>query len=484
MTALPGNVRISPAVAPVNARPGYAAPVSHQPLHVTPLAVPAGVLRTLAARAPDRWPVFLESAAHGPLGRYSLLACQPSATLTRDAEGRVEAQGTALEPGGFLDNLAAWYAREARPDHGREKPLPFTGGWIVYLGYEIAGEVEPSLTLPKARGPFSAFALRVEHLAVHDQATDRIYAVTSNQDLAAHQRLVAELHATAGLMIQEDARPVPVASLSEEAPERHLARVRAAKEHIAAGDIYQANLSRPWRLELRDEDDAARVYAALRSANPAPFAASVRFGGMTILSSSPERLMRISGREVSTRPIAGTRPRLGDAEQQLRDRAELVGHPKERAEHIMLIDLERNDLGRVCEPGSVKVNEYMVTETYAHVHHIVSNVRGILRGDRTPIDALRALFPGGTITGCPKVRCMQLIAELEGEGRGAYTGSLGWLGDDGDADFNILIRTLTMNGRHIELRAGGGIVADSIPERELEETRAKARGLLRAFEAP
>jgi anthranilate synthase component 1 len=224
------------------------------------------------------------------------------------------------------------------------------------------------------------------------------------------------------------------------------------------------------------------VYAALRAANPAPFAASVRFGGMTILSSSPERLMRINGREVSTRPIAGTRPRLGDAEQQLRDRAELVGHPKERAEHIMLIDLERNDLGRVCEAGSVTVNEYMVTETYAHVHHIVSNVRGTLREDRSPIDALRALFPGGTITGCPKVRCMQIIAELEGAGRGAYTGSLGWLGDDGDADFNILIRTLTMNGRHIELRAGGGIVADSIPERELEETRAKARGLLRAFE--
>ena len=150
----------------------------------------------------------------------------------------------------------------------------------------------------------------------------------------------------------------------------------------------------------------------------------------------------------------------------------------------MLIDLERNDLGRVCEAGSVKVNEYMVTESYAHVHHIVSNVRGTLRADRSPIDALRALFPGGTITGVPKVRCMQIIAELEAEGRGAYTGSLGWLGVDGDADFNILIRTLTMIGPDITLRAGGGIVADSIPERELEETRAKARGMLRAFEAP
>jgi anthranilate synthase component 1 len=202
---------------------------------------------------------------------------------------------------------------------------------------------------------------------------------------------------------------------------------------------------------------------------------------MTILSSSPERLLRIEGRDISTRPIAGTRPRLGSRERDERETAELVAHPKERAEHVMLIDLERNDLGRVCEAGSVSVDEYMVTESYAHVHHIVSNVRGTLRANATAVDALRALFPGGTITGCPKLRCMQIIAALEGEGRGPYTGSLGWLGTDGDADFNILIRTLTLRGDDVELRAGAGIVADSVPELELEETRAKARGLLRAF---
>jgi anthranilate synthase component 1 len=172
----------------------------------------------------------------------------------------------------------------------------------------------------------------------------------------------------------------------------------------------------------------------------------------------------------------------GSLDQDRLDTAELVQHPKERAEHIMLIDLERNDLGRVCEAGSVVVDEYMVTESYAHVHHIVSNVRGRLRAGTTAVDALRALFPGGTITGCPKVRCMELIAEIEGQGRGAYTGSLGWIGTDGDADFNILIRTLTQRDTQITLRAGAGIVADSVPERELEETRAKARGLLRAFE--
>ncbi len=283
-----------------------------------------------------------------------------------------------------------------------------------------------------------------------------------------------------------DVAPLPLASLGEDPPDHFLRQVEAAKEHIAAGDVYQANLSRAWKLRLANEGDASRVYSALRAANPAPFAARVTWQGYSILSSSPERLLRITGRDISTRPIAGTRARQlskegGSVEQDLLDTAELVQHPKERAEHIMLIDLERNDLGRVCEAGSVVVDEYMVTESYAHVHHIVSNVRGRLRAGATAVDALRALFPGGTITGCPKVRCMELIAELEGGGRGAYTGSLGWLGTDGDADFNILIRTLTQRGMDLELRAGAGIVADSVPERELEETRAKARGLLRAF---
>jgi anthranilate synthase component 1 len=219
----------------------------------------------------------------------------------------------------------------------------------------------------------------------------------------------------------------------------------------------------------------------LRLTNPAPIAGIARWGDSAVISSSPERLLQINGRTAQTRPIAGTRRRGRSATEDAQLRAVLLGNLKERAEHIMLIDLERNDLGRVCEAGSVTVDEYMVTESYAHVHHIVSNVRGRLRADRSPVDALRALFPGGTITGCPKVRCMQIIAQLEGEGRGAYTGSLGWLGTDGDADFNILIRTLSVRDGIIELRAGAGIVADSIPERELEETRAKARGLLRAF---
>ena len=259
--------------------------------------------------------------------------------------------------------------------------------------------------------------------------------------------------------------------------------MRRAQEYIAAGDIYQANLSRPWRLRSAPGSDPRLVYAALRRVE----SGAVRRQRALRRHGHPIRRRRNAcSRSTAGRSRRGRSPARGRAPaiptRIARDTAELVAHPKERAEHIMLIDLERNDVGRVCEAGSVRVDEYMVTETYAHVHHIVSNVRGTLRADATAVDALRALFPGGTITGCPKVRCMQIIAELEGEGRGAYTGSLGWLGTDGDADFNILIRTLTVRGDQIELRAGGGIVADSVPERELEETRAKALGMLRAFE--
>jgi anthranilate synthase component 1 len=209
----------------------------------------------------------------------------------------------------------------------------------------------------------------------------------------------------------------------------------------------------------------------------------MRWGEDFLLSSSPERLVQVHGRTVQTRPIAGTRPRgLDDAQ----DRAlsdELIGNLKERAEHVMLIDLERNDLGRVCRAGTVEVNELMVVETFAHVHHIVSNVRGELRAGASPVDAVKAVFPGGTITGCPKVRCMEIIAELEGEGRGFYTGSMGYLGRDGRMDLNILIRSMLVHGAEFRFRTGAGIVADSVPEQEVKETADKARGMLLAVES-
>jgi anthranilate synthase component 1 len=257
--------------------------------------------------------------------------------------------------------------------------------------------------------------------------------------------------------------------------------VLAAQEHIRAGDVYQANLSRAWRAQLPAGYPAAALYQRLRGTNPAPFAAFAQFGDFQLLSSSPERLLRIQGRRLDTRPIAGTYPRGKTPAEDRELAAALVAHPKERAEHVMLIDLARNDLGRVSTGGSVRVDEYMAVETYAHVHHIVSNVTGELRDGVTPAQALRAVFPGGTITGVPKVRCMQIIAQLEGEPRGPYTGSLGYLNHDGSGDFNILIRTMSLYGRTLEIRAGAGIVADSQPERELAESRAKARGMLLAL---
>ena len=270
--------------------------------------------------------------------------------------------------------------------------------------------------------------------------------------------------------------------LTEDPPEAFLEAVDRAKRYIVDGDIFQANLSREWRGRLRPGVATSTVYARLRDANPGPFAGLATWGDSAIVSSSPERLLRLAAGGAETRPIAGTRPRGRGAHADARLSAELLAHPKERAEHIMLIDLERNDLGRICSPGTVRVDELMALESYAHVHHIVSNVRGVLRAGVTPGSAIRAVFPGGTITGCPKVRCMEIIAELERGPRGPYTGSMGYLNRDGSCDLNILIRTLVRSGERVSLRAGSGIVADSGPAAELEETRAKARGLLLALE--
>jgi anthranilate synthase component I len=448
---------------------------------VRELDVPGAVLRRLAARFPDRYPVLMDSAAQGPLSRTSILAAAPNAALWLDAAGKLHSDGVAVPDTGFLDALEQWWLAERTV---WEPGAPaFAGGWTVFLGYELAREIEPRLVLPPASLPWQAFALRTPCAVVHDLAANRVFAIAEAEAAPLLDEIAADALALAHEAASRAPARVPVVSIVEEAPQAHIDRVIRAKEYIRAGDIYQANLSRPWRITLAEEARAADVYEVLCAANPAPFAALAQWRGASILSSSPERLARISGeRRIDTRPIAGTRPRSRNPNSDMAEMTELAAHPKERAEHVMLIDLERNDLGRVCEAGTVRVDEFMTIESYAHVHHIVSNVSGRLREDVTPIGALRAVFPGGTITGCPKVRCMEIIAELEGMGRGAYTGSIGFLGRDGTMDTNILIRTMTLMGRQVDLRAGGGIVADSIPERELEEARAKARGLLAVFD--
>jgi anthranilate synthase component 1/para-aminobenzoate synthetase component 1 len=255
--------------------------------------------------------------------------------------------------------------------------------------------------------------------------------------------------------------------------------VRRTREYVFAGDIFQANLSQ--RLDLCYALPSLHLYDTLRTVNPSPFAGYLHFGDYELISSSPERLVSLDAEGwAETRPIAGTRPRGSLTPEDLTD--ELNLDPKDRAEHIMLVDLERNDLGRVCEYGTVRVNELMVNEFYSHVIHIVSNVRGHLHPSRDAVDLVKAMFPGGTITGCPKVRCMEIIDELETVRRGPYTGSFGWIAGR-RLDLNIVIRTLVRKGDRLFLQAGGGIVADSVPVREYRETLHKAAGMLRAVSA-
>jgi anthranilate/para-aminobenzoate synthase component I len=257
--------------------------------------------------------------------------------------------------------------------------------------------------------------------------------------------------------------------------------VKKAKEYIAAGDIFQANLSQRVSAHIKNKSPWS-LYRILRSINPSPFAAFIDFGDYQIVSSSPERLLRVRSGVIETRPIAGTRPRGKDSNEDELMRSELLLNEKERAEHIMLIDLERNDLGRVSDYGSVKVDEFMITEDYSHVIHIVSNVRGGLVEGKGCFDTIKAAFPGGTITGVPKVRCMEIIDELEPVKRGPYTGSVGYISFSDNMDLNIVIRTFVIKGGMAYVQVGAGIVADSEPEKEYYETLKKAEALIKTLE--
>ena len=425
---------------------------------------------------PARYPVLLESSADGPHGRWDMLLAHAGEGFALHRDGVVRTlEGLPLE-GDFLAVLDAhWHA--ARRATRVESPLPFAGGWALLLGYELAAQLEPVLQLPPSPGALPvAIALRCPAAVLRDRASGDCMAVAEGAD--ALGALLADVRRARAMAPAQEW--LPPTSVEEEAPQRYRDGVARVLEYLAAGDVFQANLSRGWRARFPAPVEPAALLQRLRDNNPAPFSGVFRTAGASVVSASPERLVSVRDSVVQTRPIAGTRPRVAGDDDAERIR-ELVGHPKERAEHVMLIDLERNDLGRVCKAGSVQVDELMTVESYAHVHHIVSNVRGLLREDVSPGQVIAAVFPGGTITGCPKVRCMQVIAELEASGRGAYTGAMGWLGRDGDMDLNILIRSAEVEGGEVRFRTGAGIVIDSEPQRELDETRAKARGMLRAL---
>lgn len=441
----------------------------------------AHTLIALHERFPGIYPALLHSAAITD-GSYDVLMAFPSASLTLTGAGKLYHSDYEVEQSDFLSTLDKWWKHSSVPQMSTS--LPFSGGWFVFLGYELAAQIEPSLRLSSGTiDEVVAQAVRVPVAIVRNSVTEEAWLVVEHGCEHHKDQIESHINEIKHLYHQSKQEPFDVV-LEEEQGAQFIGSVKRAKEYIAAGDIYQANLSRGWHASLPQLALAADIYQQLCKANPAPFAGLVRLSnGDYIISSSPERLIRVRNGEVSTRPIAGTRPRSQDQQRDLQLIDELRNHPKEQAEHIMLLDLERNDLGRLCESGTVKVDEYMTVESYAHVHHIVSNVSGRLRSDVTPGQAIAAVFPGGTITGCPKVRCMQIIAELEHVRRGAYTGSMGYLNRDGSMDLNILIRTLQLRGQQLGFRAGAGIVADSIPEKELEETRAKALGMIRALGA-
>lgn len=466
-------------------------------------ALPADCdLLRLHRRSPLRYPLLLQSTSSALQGasappragmsRWDMLLVADGTQLRLERDGRVrDARGDAVGEDDFLSALDDAWRRLRLP---REEPRwPFRGGWALFLAYELAAQVEPVLRLPAAEGALPvALALRCPAAVLRDHVTGECVAIAETE----HAEMLDAIFDDAALdeTTLEDATLAGAWSaphaLQDDAPSRFTDGVARILDYLAAGDVFQVNLSRAWRARC-DAYAPEALYARLREASPAPFAGlfAGESGGRrwAIASSSPERLVSVRGDVVETRPIAGTRPRFAGDDDAARIR-DLVGNPKERAEHVMLIDLERNDLGRVCAPGSVEVDELMTVESYSHVHHIVSNVRGRLRADITPGDTIRAVFPGGTITGCPKVRCMQIIAELEDVGRGAYTGAFGWLNRDGDLDLNILIRSAEIEAGErgdatLRFRTGAGIVADSDPLRELDETRAKARGLLKALGA-
>ncbi len=461
--------------------------VQHAAVAIQPVELPDNFdLLAMHARLPDRYPFLLESVATAPDVRglveaHDILFAFPGETLRLDRNFQLHGP-KATTGNHFLPALDAWWRRVRTPTEP-DASLPFTGGWFLFLGYELVGQIEPGInTPPPPEGPV-AFATRIPVALVRNRRTNQAWIVAENDQSAAIDRVRTDVATCRGHSCSTSAAGRLVGGIVESEPSAFLTAVHEIRRRIARGDVYQVNLARHWRATLSSSALTADIYRDLRRTNPAPYAGIATLDDWTLISSSPERLVRSRGGVVETRPIAGTRPTADDPALEEVERRDLLANPKERAEHIMLIDLERNDLGRVSQPGSVEVDEFMVVESYAHVHHIVSNVRGRLRPEVSPGELIAAMFPGGTITGCPKVRCMEIIGELEAAPRGPYTGSMGYLNRDGSCDLNILIRSFLVQDRALSFAAGSGIVADSDPARELDETRAKAKGLLLALGA-
>ncbi len=419
-------------------------------------------------------PGFLESLNPSPkTGRYSIVPLRWSEhyRLESDVLMRHDQSGTTILSGNPLDVLAQILQKRTVPV---THETPFPGGFFGYFGYDLASHIEELPQNAHRDLPSPALELYwVDVTAVYDHDSSQLTLATLNSEvsLADYAAIINKSEQKQPSQTLKTIKP-PEPIISRD---QFISMVEQGKKYISAGDIYQVNLS--CRFEGKIEGDSTELYHQLRQINPAPFSCFLHFPDLDIISSSPERLVSLREGLAETRPIAGTRPRgyTPDKDQSLGK--ELLGHPKERAEHIMLLDLERNDLGKVCQAGSVEVDELMVLERYSHVTHIVSNVRGHLNNECGPFDLLKATFPGGTITGVPKKRCMEIIDELEPVGRSSYTGSAGYISACGTMDLNILIRSFQRSGQRLTYQTGAGIVADSIPEKEWQECLHKGEAL-------
>ncbi|EJS61274.1 anthranilate synthase component I [Bacillus cereus] len=428
--------------------------------------------------------ILLES---GRGGRYNIVGLDPVAIIRgKDETLHISESGKeTIKRGNPLD-LMQEYMEKWKTDHNPEYP-PFQGGAIGYFSYDCIRYIEklPSLAKDDINIP-DIFFLLFDDVFVYDQKEQVLWIITHYVDKP--EEAEERLNEWRNLWVKE----VPEVTMPFERPEKKneavafteesfMKAVEHIQEYIGAGDVFQVNLST--RQERTLQTHPLEIYTSLRKINPSPYMGYLELGDFQIVSGSPELLIKKQGQEVSTRPIAGTRSRGANEREDEELARELIENEKERAEHVMLVDLERNDLGRVCKYGTVEVDEFMVIEKYSHVMHIVSNVRGEVEEDKDAFDLVKAVFPGGTITGAPKIRTMEIIEELEPVRRGIYTGSIGWIGYSGDTELNIVIRTLLAKDGRAHVQAGAGIVIDSNPENEYKESLKKAIALWRAKES-
>ncbi|MBY0510364.1 MAG: aminodeoxychorismate synthase component I [Rhodospirillaceae bacterium] len=465
---------------PYPARPcAAAASLKRHLVNTAPVVLSIPFRDPAAAFAPltqDDMAVLLDSALPGPQGKFSYIAVDPVRTIRcTPAPWRVTVDGQARD-GDPFSVVAAELAKFPRTKTG---PAPFSGGAVGFFSYELGGVLE-KLPAPKTTPwPMDMVVGIYDTVVAFDMAQHqaRVIAPTATRAEALAQRL--------GTARPVDGSPIKATWRAETARTVYESTVARALEAIHAGDIYQANITQRFLAEISENTASYDLYLRLRAATPAPFAAFMNAGeGLHILSASPERFLKADAAGgVETRPIKGTRPRGHSEAEDRALAAELLASAKDRAENLMIVDLLRNDLARVCVPGSVNVPELCGLETFPAVHHLVSVVTGQLRPTATAVDLLRAAFPGGSVTGAPKIKAMEVIHDLEAGARGPYCGAVAWLGFDGAMDSSIVIRTLVRQGRRLVAQAGGGIVAESNPAREYEESVTKVKPLLSVLDS-